>query len=142
MKEKSISSTYTLMFKYLWHVFLALFFVAATIFLIRNFQISSFLLITAFGLLIILVIRILKDLREASFNDRQFIIKDLRIKKHVDIHNIKRIYRIYTGIFYRIEYLEEGDMKYVDVWPSTNMIKMASGDLPKNFEELLNLIQN
>ena len=141
MNEKSISSKFTLTFKYGWYVFLAIFVLLSIIILVREFTIYNLLITLIAGFLLALVTFNLRTLKNVSFNEHELIIRDLNSTNRVDLLKIKRIYRIDVGMFYRIEFTNDRTSKYVDIWPSINFLEIWNGKLPKNFDELLSLIE-
>lgn len=141
MNEKPISSNCSLAFKYGLYIFLTIFILLSLILLTREFTIYNLVMVLIAGLILVLVIFYLRTLKNVSFDEHELIIRDLNSTHRVDLSKIKRIYRIDLSVFYRIEFTNDGTYKYIDVWPSTNIIETLNGKLPKNFDELLSLIE-
>ena len=106
--------------------------------IIKNSEILGGLTFIAFGTLIFMIV---KNLKEVSFSAKQLFVKDINKRESVELHNVKRLYRINTGTFYRIEYSVNNRLKSADIWPKLNFFQVINGKLPGNFQEFLNLVE-
>ena len=108
------------------------------IMIIKNSEILWGLTFIAFGTLIFMIV---KNLKEVSFSAKQLFVKDINKRESVEFHNVKRLYRINTGTFYRVEYSVNNRLKSADIWPKLNFFQAINGKLPDNFQEFLNLLE-
>lgn len=108
------------------------------ILIFKNLEILGGLTFIAFG---ILILRIVRNLKEVSFTTEQLIVKDINRREYVELHNVKRLYKINTGTFYRVEYSVDEKLKSADIWPKLNFFQAINGNLPVNFQEFLDLVE-
>ena len=139
MKEKYLSSHLTLFLKYgMFLIFVLLPMALGIHFILKNSEFLIGIISNAVGISLMLIG---KNLKEVSFTSEQLIISDIRRKEFVPLADIKRLYKINVGTFYRIEYLNKNRVKTVDIWPSISLVQAINGELPNNFEEFLNQIK-